>query len=88
MGTITVYVQPGARQTRVAGTHDGTPKIQLQAPPVDGKANAALVAFVAEACGRPKSSVRIVSGETSRRKCVAVDGVSDDDVRAAVTGTR
>lgn len=77
MGRIVVYCQPGARRTRVAGTHDGKPKVQLKAPPIDGEANAALVALMAELAGVPKSAVRIEAGAASRTKRVRVDGVED-----------
>ncbi len=47
MAHIVIYCQPGARRTRVVGEHDGKPKLQQRAPPVDGAANAELVSFVA-----------------------------------------
>ncbi|TSE26522.1 hypothetical protein Tsedi_00826 [Tepidimonas sediminis] len=84
--TLTVYCQPGARQTRLAGLHGGLPKIQLAAPPVDGAANEALIAFVAERCGVPRSRVRITHGHTSRTKRLAIEGVDDDAVRQALLG--
>lgn len=62
----------------IAGMHDGCVKVRLAAPPVDGAANAALVEFVAECLGIAKSRVRIVSGQSSRRKIVEVDGVSTE----------
>lgn len=84
MGRIVVYCQPGARQTRVVGTHDGKPKVQLKAAPVDGEANAALVAFLAERMGVPKSAVRIEAGATARTKRIRVDGVEDDALLSAL----
>jgi uncharacterized protein (TIGR00251 family) len=69
---LSLHVQPGAKKTALAGYHGDAVKIRLAAPPVDGKANAALCAFVAEVCGVPKSAVRLVSGETSRRKRLSV----------------
>ncbi|TSE21429.1 hypothetical protein Talka_00097 [Tepidimonas alkaliphilus] len=74
---LTIYCQPGARQTRLAGLHGGLPKIQLAAPPVDSAANEALIAFVAERCGVPRSCVRIVRGHTSRTKRLAIDGLDN-----------
>ncbi|MBR1609381.1 MAG: DUF167 domain-containing protein [Kiritimatiellae bacterium] len=76
-------VAPRASKTEVAGLRDGALKIRLNAPPVDGKANAALVEFVADALGAPKRAVSIVSGETSRDKTVAVRGVSAARAAAA-----
>lgn len=82
---INVYVQPRASKTVIAGMHDGCVKIRLAAPPVDGAANAALVEFVAEQLGIAKSRVRITAGLTSRRKTVEVDGVSAEQVAAALS---
>jgi uncharacterized protein (TIGR00251 family) len=66
--TLALHVQPGARKTEVAGLHGDALKIRLAAPPVDGKANAALIEFVADRLGLPKSAVRLASGQNSRRK--------------------
>ncbi len=82
---IVLYCQPGAKQTRVVGLHDGKPKIQLKAPPVDGEANTALVAYLAKLCGVPKSAVTIDRGQSSRIKQVSVEGVSDEHLRACLT---
>ena len=79
--TLTLHIQPGAKKTEVAGEHGDALKIRLAAPPVDGKANAALLAFIAERLGVSKSAVTLKSGQTSRRKVVEVDGASADVVR-------
>ncbi|MBP8267071.1 MAG: YggU family protein [Zoogloea sp.] len=71
---LTLHIQPGAKKTEIAGLHGDALKIRLAAPPVDGKANAALIAFLAKACGMSKSSVELVSGDTSRSKRVRVCG--------------
>lgn len=63
-----VTVQPRARQDELCGIHGDTLKIRITAPPVDGKANAHLCAYVASLCGLNKSAVIVISGETSRRK--------------------
>jgi uncharacterized protein (TIGR00251 family) len=70
--TLTLHIQPGAKRTGFAGLYGEAAKIRLAAPPVDGKANAALCAFLAEVCGVPKSAVSLVSGETSRAKRVRI----------------
>lgn len=70
--TLTLHVQPGAKKTEVAGLHGDALKIRLAAPPVDGKANAALIGFVADRLGLPKSAVSLKSGQTSRRKVLEV----------------
>lgn len=71
---LTLRVQPGAKRTEVAGSLGDALKIRLAAPPVDGKANEALIAFLAEAFGVPVRNVTLVSGHTSRSKRVRVDG--------------
>ena len=68
-----MHVQPGARRTGVAGVHGAALKVALAAPPVDGKANAALRAFLADAFDVPLARVTIVRGTTSRDKVVRID---------------
>lgn len=80
---LELLVQPRASRTRVAGEHDGRLRIQLAAPPVDGEANAALLAFLAEALGVKKGDVALLAGETGRRKRVRIAGVPA--ARAAAT---
>lgn len=72
---LTLHIQPGARQTGFAGRHGEAMKLRLAAPPVDGKANAALCAFLAGLCGVPRAAVTLVSGETARAKRVRIAGV-------------
>ncbi|MBR0567790.1 YggU family protein [Azoarcus sp. L1K30] len=74
--TLVLHIQPGAKKTGFAGLHGEAMKIRLAAPPVDGKANAALCAFLAAFCEVPKSAVSLVSGETSRAKRVRIVQVS------------
>ena len=76
--TLTLHIQPGAKKTEVAGEHGDALKIRLAAPPVDGKANAALIAFVADRLGLAKSAVSLKSGQTSRRKVLEVSGAPAD----------
>jgi hypothetical protein len=64
--------------------HGDAVKVRLAAPPVEGAANDALIRFVAERLGVPRSAVRIAAGATSRRKVVEVDGRGADAVRAAL----
>ena len=73
--TIDCYVQPGASRTQLSGIHDHRIKIQLQAPPVEGKANQMLIKYLAKLCGRPKSSVTISRGSNQRRKTVCIDDI-------------
>ncbi|MFZ5510517.1 MAG: DUF167 domain-containing protein [Pseudomonadota bacterium] len=74
---LTVHVQPGAKRTEVAGVHGDALKIRLAAPPVDGKANDCLLAFLAERLGLARAAVELVSGATARRKRLRLAGVSD-----------
>ncbi len=67
-----VHVQPGAKTTEFVGLHGGRAKIRLAAPPVDGKANKALIAWVAKRLGVPKLQVTIVRGQNARKKTLAI----------------
>ena len=69
---LAVRVQPGASRTEVVGEYGEQLKIRLQAPPVDGTANAALVAFVASELGLPRSAVTVVRGQASRSKVLRI----------------
>jgi uncharacterized protein len=81
---ITVKVQPRAKATRLAGRLGDGYKLQLAAPPVDGKANDECVRFFAELMRVPKTRVRIVIGLTSRLKVVEIDGVAQEAVDRAL----
>jgi len=72
---IELHVQPGARTTGAVGLHDGALKLKLAAPPVDGKANELLLRWIADRCGVGRRAVELVSGQSSRRKRVSVEGV-------------
>lgn len=78
---LTLHVQPGAKRTEVAGLHGEALKIRLAAPPVEGRANLALVEFVAEALGIPKRSVTLVKGQGSREKLLLVAAPDADPAR-------
>jgi uncharacterized protein (TIGR00251 family) len=80
---IAVHVQPGARVSEVFGEIGDALKIRLNAPPVDGKANEALIAFISEKLGVRQRDVRILRGQTSRQKLLDIDSaLSVDDARA------
>ncbi len=72
---LSLHVQPGAKSTEFVGLHGEAMKLRLAAPPVDGKANAALIAFLAKFCALPKSAVTLVSGHSARAKRVRLDAV-------------
>lgn len=71
---LTLHIQPGAKTTSVAGLHGDALKIRLAAPPVDGKANQALLAYLAERFAVPQRQVALKQGDTSRRKVVEISG--------------
>jgi uncharacterized protein len=70
---LELHVQPGASRTEFAGKHGDRIKVRLAAPPQDGKANAALIEFLAQYYGVPRRNVRITSGLKSRQKRVVID---------------
>jgi uncharacterized protein (TIGR00251 family) len=72
--TLTLHVQPGAKRTDVAGLHGEALKIRLAAPPIEGRANEALLKFIADAFGVPLRQVELKQGGQSRHKVVAITG--------------
>ena len=74
--TFAVRVAPRASRNAIEGAHAGALKVRLTAPPLDGRANAALRRLLADRLNVPIAAVRIVSGEKSRTKRIAVSGVS------------
>lgn len=82
---VDLHVQPNARKSLSDGEYDGALKLRLAAPPVDGKANAAVLVWVAAVAGVSKSRVDLLSGEKSRRKRVLIKCNEDkDQVRSAL----
>jgi uncharacterized protein (TIGR00251 family) len=77
---ITVKVQPRAKVTRLAGRLDNAYKLQLAAPPVDGKANEECMVFLARVAGVAKSRVRMISGMTRRLKVVEIEGIGQEEM--------
>jgi uncharacterized protein len=77
---ITITVSPGARRSEIVGRHGDGWKVRIRAAPERGRANQALVEFVAEALGVGRDRVRIVGGHTSRRKLVEIDGLDAEEV--------
>jgi uncharacterized protein (TIGR00251 family) len=70
---LELHVQPGASRTEFAGKHGERIKVRLAAPAQDGKANTALIEFLAQHYGVPRRNVRITSGLKSRQKRVVID---------------
>ncbi len=80
---LRLSVQPGARHSELVGVHDGTLRLRVAAPAVEGRANQALCAWLAGQLGCPRRDVQLLRGESSRHKQVAVTG-SPERVRACL----
>ena len=83
MARFTVKVHPRARRSAVTGRLGEAWKLDLTAPPVEGKANEECVRFLAELVGVPRARVRIVTGLTSRTKVVEIEGVTEEEFTRA-----
>ncbi|OWW19047.1 DUF167 domain-containing protein [Noviherbaspirillum denitrificans] len=85
---ISVQITPNAKKSEVIGVLDDALKIRLQAQPIEGKANDALVRFLADMLSVPKSAVTITHGHTNKRKMIEVTapGITIERVRNALTG--
>jgi uncharacterized protein (TIGR00251 family) len=77
-------VNAGARRTEFAGMHGAAWKLRIAAPPVDGKANTAIIKFLAQLAGVRASAVSIVSGETASTKIVEIDGIEAEALTRAI----
>lgn len=77
---LKLHIQPGAKKSELVGRHGDALKIRLAAPPVDGQANAALVAFLAAKVGAGRAAINVISGQTSRAKRVRISGLPLQDI--------
>jgi uncharacterized protein (TIGR00251 family) len=84
LANLAVRVQPRARRSEIVGERGGAVVVRVAAPPVDGKANAELCAFLASLTGVRRSAVTVVRGQSSRDKVVLVKGIGDAELRAAL----
>ena len=82
--TLPVRVHPGARRNAITGIHDGALKVSLTTPPTDGRANQALIAFLAGELHIPRAHISLLTGATSRSKTLRIAGLSADQLRAAL----
>jgi uncharacterized protein (TIGR00251 family) len=82
---LAVKILPGASRNEICGWLGETLKVKLTAPPVDGRANDALVEFLAEKLGLPRRSVALTRGETARQKVVRIDGLTLTEARARLS---
>lgn len=83
---LAIQVIPNAKKSEVVGVLDGALKIRLQAEPIEGKANDALIRYLAALLGMPKSAIEIMHGHTGKRKVIEIDAghLDIDDVRRAL----
>ncbi len=79
--TFPIRVVPRAKKNEIAGVEGGSLKVRLTAPPAKGKANEALVEFLAQALGVRKGQVEIVRGQRARNKTIRVKGLSEKEAR-------
>ena len=85
--TLQVRIHPSARKNAITGTHDAALKISLTTPPIEGRANEALIAFLADQLRIPKSRITLLTGTTSRNKTLRITGKSAAEVQAALDPT-
>ena len=81
MPILRVHVVPNAKVDSVVGEHGGAIKIKLRAPAAEGKANAALIGFLAEQLKLPRHAIGLERGERSRDKLIRIAGLTAEDVR-------
>jgi uncharacterized protein (TIGR00251 family) len=79
---LPVHAQPGARRERIVGEHGGRLKVAVSQPAEKGRANAAIIEFLASALGVSRAQIAIRSGETSPRKLLQISGVTVEQVQA------
>ena len=77
---ISVRVHPNAARNEVTGVVDGIYQVRVSAPPVKGKANKELIAFLSRLLGVSKSQINIIKGYTARNKIIAIDGLTQEDI--------
>lgn len=83
---LDIKVRPGAARNEITGFSEGVLGVRITARPEKGKANSALIGCLSEIFGISKSRIRIIRGETSRRKTVEIEGLDSDGVRKLVSG--
>ena len=76
---LKVFIQPRSSKNMITGLHGDALKIKLTAPPVDGAANKMCIQYLAKSLKIPKSSLKIISGQTSRKKTVLIKYKNDDN---------
>jgi hypothetical protein len=77
---LQIHARPGARVTALVGLHGGRLRVAINAPPVAGKANDALLDFLAQVLRRPRSTLQLHSGSTHREKCVRIEAADAAEI--------
>ena len=77
---ITLHIVPRSSRTEICGEHGDALKIKLQAPPVEGKANKALIEFLSDKLDTPRNSISILSGDTGRNKRIIISGIKTETI--------
>lgn len=85
---LSLHCQPGAKASRVVGLYDDRLKLQVQAPPLENRANDALVAWLADQLSLPRKQIEILTGQTSRQKRVLVRGATLERVERLLMTTQ
>jgi hypothetical protein len=80
--TLCVRVHPGAKRNAVNGTHGDALKISLTTPPTDGRANAALITFLAQRLDVPRLSIQLIAGAAGRAKTLRIAGITAAEAKA------
>ena len=83
---LSVRLTPRASREEIAGFEGETLRVRVTAPPVEGRANRALVRLLAKRLGVPRGAVRVVTGQTSRSKVVAIAGLAATELRRRLGG--
>jgi uncharacterized protein len=87
MTTLHVHVVPNAKIDKVVGEQAGAIKIKLRAPALEGRANSALISFLADELNISKRAIVLERGQRSRHKVIRIIGLSEEDVRRRLVGT-
>jgi uncharacterized protein (TIGR00251 family) len=82
--TLKVHLQPRASQEGIDGMHGDSVRVRVTAPPVGGKANAALKRFIAKKLKVPASDIEIIVGQHSREKLLRISGITKDEAEKAL----
>ncbi len=86
MAALRFHIVPNAKQNQVMGEHGSAIKIKLRAPALEGKANAALCRFLAEALKISECRIVLERGHKSREKLIRIEGLSEEEVRCRLFG--